>query len=151
MFMTNRSALMTPQNATLDSKCTLSWFVSYRRLSAQFQFSLSADTLGYLSQWYGCTTVYRVARDVKPTFFQDRLLSFSYKRPPKNRIYSFLKQNSLSEQNNLFQISKFFVQKQLVCSVSKFFLESTKSSVFLLEICELNPNVLVLFLSFWIK
>ncbi len=38
---------MTPQNATLDSKRTL----SYRRLSAQFQFSLSADTLGYLSQW----------------------------------------------------------------------------------------------------
>jgi hypothetical protein len=51
MFMTNRSALMTPQNATLDSKRTLSWFASYRRLSAQFQFSLSADTLGYLSQW----------------------------------------------------------------------------------------------------
>ncbi len=51
MFMTNRSALMTTQNATLDSKRTLSWFVSYRRLSAQFQFSLSADTLGYLSQW----------------------------------------------------------------------------------------------------
>jgi hypothetical protein len=25
--------------------------VSYRRLSAQFQFSLSAVTLGYLSQW----------------------------------------------------------------------------------------------------
>ncbi len=40
-----------PQNATLDSKRTFSWFVSYRRLSAQFQFSLSADTLGYLSQW----------------------------------------------------------------------------------------------------
>jgi hypothetical protein len=60
--------------------------------------------------------------DVKQTFFQDRLLSFSYKRPQKNRIYSFLKQNSLSEQNNLFQISKFLVQKQLVCSVSKFFL-----------------------------
>jgi hypothetical protein len=26
-------------------------FVSYRRLSSQFQFSLSAVTLGYLSQW----------------------------------------------------------------------------------------------------
>jgi hypothetical protein len=44
---------MTPQNATLDSKCTLSRFVSYRRLSSQFQFSLSAVTLGYLSQWEG--------------------------------------------------------------------------------------------------
>jgi hypothetical protein len=60
--------------------------------------------------------------DVKPTFFQDRLLSFSCKCPKKNRINSFLKQNSLSERNILFQISKFLVQKQLVCSVSKFFL-----------------------------
>jgi hypothetical protein len=50
MFMTERSALMTLQNATLDSKRTLSRFVSYRRLSSQFQFSLSAVTLGYLSQ-----------------------------------------------------------------------------------------------------
>jgi hypothetical protein len=46
---------MTPQNATLDSKRTLSWFVSYRRLSSQFQFSLSAITLGYLSQWFQST------------------------------------------------------------------------------------------------
>jgi hypothetical protein len=30
---------------------TLSWFVSYRRLSSQFQFSLSPVTLEYLSQW----------------------------------------------------------------------------------------------------
>ncbi len=43
--------LWPPQNATLDSKRTLSWFVSYRRLSSQFQFSLSAVILGYLSQW----------------------------------------------------------------------------------------------------
>jgi hypothetical protein len=42
---------MTPQNATLDSKRTLSRFVSYQRLSSQFKFSLSAVTLGYLSQW----------------------------------------------------------------------------------------------------
>ncbi len=42
---------MTPQKATLDSLRTLSWFVSYRRLSSQFQFSLSAVTLEYLSQW----------------------------------------------------------------------------------------------------
>jgi hypothetical protein len=43
---------MTTQNATLDSKRTLSRFISYRRLSSQFQFSLSAVTLGYPSQWY---------------------------------------------------------------------------------------------------
>jgi hypothetical protein len=51
MFMTERSALMTPQNAPWTRKRTLSRFVSYRRLSSQFQFSLSAVTLGYLSQW----------------------------------------------------------------------------------------------------
>ncbi len=49
---------MTPQNATLDSKRTLSRFVSYRRLSSQFQFSLSAVTLEYLSQWGGRKHVY---------------------------------------------------------------------------------------------
>jgi hypothetical protein len=51
---------MTPQNATLDSKRTLSWFVSYQRLSSQFQFSLSAVTLGYLSQ---CQTPWQTAID----------------------------------------------------------------------------------------
>jgi len=61
MFMTDRSALMTPQNATLDSKRTLSRFLSYRHLSSQFQFSLSAVTLGYLSQWCGISmAVYTV-------------------------------------------------------------------------------------------
>ncbi len=49
--MSDWRVIMTPQKATLDSMRTLSWFVSYRRLSAQFQFSLSADTLVYLSQW----------------------------------------------------------------------------------------------------
>jgi hypothetical protein len=39
---------MTPWKATLDSLRTL----SYRRLSSQFQFSLSAVTLEYLSQWF---------------------------------------------------------------------------------------------------
>ncbi len=64
--------------------------------------------------------------NVKPTFFQDRLLSFSYKRSPKNRIFSFFKQNSLSNQNVLFQISKFLVQKQSIFSVSKFFWDFKK-------------------------
>ncbi len=51
IFMSDWRALMTPQKATLDSLRTLSWFVSYRRLSSQFQFSLSAITLEYLSRW----------------------------------------------------------------------------------------------------
>jgi hypothetical protein len=64
---------MTPQKATLDSLRTLSRFVSYRRLSSQFQFSLSLVTLEYLSQWtslsgaggprrYGGCTVKETAR-----------------------------------------------------------------------------------------
>ncbi len=64
--------------------------------------------------------------NVKPTFFQDRLLSFSYKRSQKKRIYSFFKQNSLSNQNVLFQISKFLGQKQSIFSVSKFFWDFKK-------------------------
>ncbi len=40
-------------------------FVSYRRLSPQFQFSLSGVTLVYLSQWFCvlflCTVLYHVA------------------------------------------------------------------------------------------
>ncbi len=39
-------ALLRPQKASLDIMSSLYWFVSYRRLSPQFQFSLSAVTLG---------------------------------------------------------------------------------------------------------
>jgi hypothetical protein len=45
MFLSDWSALMTPQKTTLDSKRTLSRFVSYQRLSPQFQFSLSGAAL----------------------------------------------------------------------------------------------------------
>jgi hypothetical protein len=38
-----------PQKDTLDKAACTCLLVSYRRLSAQFQFSLSAATLGYLS------------------------------------------------------------------------------------------------------
>jgi hypothetical protein len=38
------------QKETMDKAAYTCLLVSYRRLSAQFQFSLSADTLGYLSQ-----------------------------------------------------------------------------------------------------
>ncbi len=51
MFMSDWSARMTPQNATLDSKRTLSWFVLYQRLSPQFQFSLSPAFSRYVSLW----------------------------------------------------------------------------------------------------
>jgi hypothetical protein len=51
MSMSYWRAIMIPQKATLDSMSTLSWFVSFWRLSSQLQFSLSAVTLVYLSQW----------------------------------------------------------------------------------------------------
>ena len=38
----------------------------------------------------------------------------------KNCIYSFLKQNSLSNPNIFFQISKFLIQKQVICFDSNF-------------------------------
>jgi hypothetical protein len=46
MFIFDRSVRMTPQKATMDSMRTLTVFVSYRLLSPQFQFSLSAAALG---------------------------------------------------------------------------------------------------------
>jgi hypothetical protein len=50
MFMSDWSALTTPQKATLNSKHTLWGYVSYQRLSPQFKFSLPAAALGtYLS------------------------------------------------------------------------------------------------------
>ncbi len=51
-----------PQKDTLDRAAYTCMLVSYRRLSAQFQFSLSADTLGYLSQWAGLF-------DIRPPFY----------------------------------------------------------------------------------
>ncbi len=49
---------------------TFSWFVSYRCLSSQFQFSLSAVTLEYLSQcfWPSCERTLEQG-DVKKTMF----------------------------------------------------------------------------------
>jgi hypothetical protein len=59
MLISEWRAIMTPQKATLDSMRTPSWFVSYRRLSPQFQLSLSAVTLGiYLCDSHS-TLIYR--------------------------------------------------------------------------------------------
>ncbi len=44
-----------PQKETLDRAAYTCMLVSYRRLSSQFQFSLSGVTLLYLSQWGGQT------------------------------------------------------------------------------------------------
>jgi hypothetical protein len=60
MFMYDWSALMAPQKATLGSKPSLSCFISYRHLSPEFQFSLSAAALdmylyGFNADVYACT------------------------------------------------------------------------------------------------
>jgi hypothetical protein len=61
MFMSDWSALKTPEKATLDRKRTLSFFITYRRLSSQVQFSLSPVALemylyGHTSdEGEGCT------------------------------------------------------------------------------------------------
>ncbi len=71
--MSDWRALTTPQKATLETLSTLSWFVSYRRLSSQFQFSLSLVTLEYLSQWCSLQTLYCILyihRQLNPVCYE---------------------------------------------------------------------------------
>jgi hypothetical protein len=86
--------------------------------------------------------------DVKPTFFQDRLLSFSYKRPPqKSNLFIFETKFIIGTKRSLSDL-KIFGPKAIGLFSFQIYLETTKNFVLILEICELNPNVLVLFLSF---
>jgi hypothetical protein len=55
----------------------------------------------------------------------------------RTKTFSFRSQNFLSKSNRFFQFPNFF--------------ETSKSSVLVSEIYELNQNVLVLFQNFWIK
>jgi hypothetical protein len=48
-----------PQKDTVDRAAYNCMLISYRRLSPQFQFSLSGVTLVYLSQWYYSTVQYK--------------------------------------------------------------------------------------------
>jgi hypothetical protein len=70
-----------------------------------------------------------------------RIICFRFPTDNQKNI-SFLKQNLLS-----FGSKNFFIQKQLNCLVSKFFLDY-KKFCFVLEISELNQNIFVLFLYF---
>jgi hypothetical protein len=85
-----------PRRETLDKAAYTCLLVSYRRLSAQFQFSLSAVTLGYLShdmyhrdvpsrrrhlifnfngaQW---GPVYLLLLTLRPPFFSPTLASYT--------------------------------------------------------------------------
>ncbi len=60
--------------------------------------------------------------NVKSTIFQDRKLPFCCFRSKKDRMETFLNQNSGSKHNVFCQFSTFFDQKLLFCSVSKIFL-----------------------------
>ncbi len=73
--------------------------------------------------------------NVKPTSFQDRKLSFRCFCSKKDRLYSFLKQNSRSKQNVFYPYQKILVQRLLFWSVSKIFLR--------------HLNVFILFKKSW--
>jgi hypothetical protein len=87
-----------------------------------------------------------MSSNVKPTFFQDRLFSFSYKRLQKIKIFVFETKFIIKTKSSLPDF-KIFGPKAIGLFSFQIFLETTKSSVLFLEICELNPNTK----SFWIK
>jgi hypothetical protein len=75
---------LTPQKAPLDSMHTVSWFVSYRRLSPQFQFSLSAAALGIYQ--YGSTPPFRIELLVSlNSTHQTRVISLQNKWKNRSR------------------------------------------------------------------
>jgi hypothetical protein len=98
--------------------------------------------------------IHIVTSNVKPTFFQDRLLSFPTNVPKKieyiRNIFVFETKFIIKPKRSLSDF-KILGPKALSFFSFKIFFETSKRSVLVLEICELNQNVLVLFLSFWIK
>jgi hypothetical protein len=83
-------------------------------------------------------------------FFQDRLLCFPTNVPKKSNIDVFETKFIIKTKRSLSDLKNFGPKAIGLFSFKNFF-ESTKSSVLFLETCEQNPNVFVLFLSFWIK
>jgi hypothetical protein len=70
--------------------------------------------------------------------------------PKKLNIFIFETKFIIKPKLNLPDL-KLFGQKSIDLFSFQIFFETTKSSVLFLEIWELNQNVFVLFLSFWIK
>jgi hypothetical protein len=70
--------------------------------------------------------------------------------PKKSNISVFETKFIIEPKRSLSDL-KIFGPKTIDLFSFQTFFETTKSSVLFLEICELNQNVLVLFLSFWIK
>ncbi len=85
--------LWPPKRPPLDIMRTLSWCVSYRRLSPQFQFSLSAAALGIYH--YGSTPPIRIVLLVSHnSTHQTRVISLQNKW--QNRSRGHLRTHSLS-------------------------------------------------------
>jgi hypothetical protein len=70
--------------------------------------------------------------------------------PKKANIFVFETKFIIRPKCSLSDL-KIFGPKAIDLFSFQIFFEITKSSVLFLEICELNQNVLVLFLSFWMK
>jgi hypothetical protein len=87
--------------------------------------------------------------NVKPTLFQDRLLSFSLS-PKKSNIFVFETKFIIKPKRSLSDF-KILGPKAISFFSFQITFETSKRTVLVLEICELNQNVFVLFLDFWIK
>jgi hypothetical protein len=83
-------------------------------------------------------------------FFKIVCFRFPTNVPKKSNIFIFETKFIIEPKRSL---SDFKILGTKVISFFSFqiFFETSKCSVLVLEICELTQNVLVLFLSFWIK
>ena len=83
-------------------------------------------------------------------FFKIVCFRFPTNVPKKIEYIRFLNKIHCRTKRSLSDL-KIFGPKAIDFFSFQIFAETSKSSVLVLEICELNPNVLVLFKIFWIK
>ncbi len=83
-------------------------------------------------------------------FFKIVCFRFPTNVPKKSNIFVFETKFVIEPKRSLSDF-KILDQKAFIFYSFQIFFETLKRSVLVLEICELNQNVLVLFLSFWNK
>ena len=83
-------------------------------------------------------------------FFKSSCFRFPTNVPKKSNIFVFEKKFIIEPKRSLSDF-KILDPKAFSFFSFQIFFETSKRSVLVLEICELNQNVLVLFLSFWNK
>jgi hypothetical protein len=83
-------------------------------------------------------------------FFKIVCFRFPANVPKKSNIFVFETKFIIEPKRSLSDF-KIVGPKAISFFSFQIFFETPKRSVLVLEICELNQNVLVLFLSFWIK